>query len=243
MQYNCVLCTEYTVHSTHTPAGYFHLLKWKETNKSALAQAGPPPAPGPLPPPTTHSSPPLTHKGAGIILAGGEFIILFYGAGRRGSLFCGAACDTAALFVSLWERKQQKDQYILYAHFQQRVTCVGGKWAGSRILCLLWIWHELGPRRLRMWWMYYFIFLSLFTWFWLPEWMKQHPQFGLWTMMKYNNNNGCNNRAAPQGPAPVPDTLTCCLYSQTHVSGGQFTAEQDGNSWLLAIPGLTFRSF
>lgn len=42
-----------------------------------------------------------------------------------------------------------------------------GKWAGPRILCLLWIWHELGPRPLWMWWMYYLIFLSLLTSLWL----------------------------------------------------------------------------
>lgn len=82
-----------------------------------------------------------------------------------------------------------------------------GKWAGPRILCLLWIWHELGPRPLRTWWMYDFIFLSLLTSFWpkarrfsLRVWMKQHLQFGLWILMKYNK--ACNNRASPQGPFP-----------------------------------------
>lgn len=104
-----------------------------------------------------------THKGAWIILASGEFIILFYGAGRRWGV---------VLWRCLWYRGSvcalvRKEAPVRSIHplrrFPAECDVRVGKWAGPRILCLLWIWHELGPRPLWMWWMYYLIFLSLLT--------------------------------------------------------------------------------
>lgn len=80
-----------------------------------------------------------------------------------GGVVCAFACDVAESVLSLWERKRQEDQYILCVDFPQSVTCVLGKQAVPRILSLLWIWHELGPRPSGMWWMHYLIFLLLFT--------------------------------------------------------------------------------
>lgn len=71
---------QYTVHSTHTPAGYFHLLKWKETNKSALAQAGPP-RPGPLPPLHSHT------KVLGLFWQAASLLFCFMGLGGGGACF------------------------------------------------------------------------------------------------------------------------------------------------------------
>lgn len=108
------------------------------------------------------------HKGAGLILASTEFIIVFYGAGRRrGGLFCSAARDTAALFVRFVRKEAPVRSIHPLRRFPAECDVRVGKWAGLRILLLLWIWHELGPRPLRMWWMYYLIFLSLLTSLWL----------------------------------------------------------------------------
>ena len=64
---------------------------------------------------------------------------------------------------SLWERKLQQDQYILYADFQRSVTCVRGNESSGGYLSYYGFDMNLAPGPCRMWWMHYLIFLSLLT--------------------------------------------------------------------------------
>lgn len=194
MSPNCLTYLTSNTRTAHTHTGYFHLLKWKEANNSALAQAA-------RTQKRLHTQRYLDYFGKRRVY---YFVLWGWEAGevvlRRCLWYGGSVCALV--------RKEAPVRSIHpLRRFPAECDVRVGKWAGPRILCLLWIWHELGPRPLRMWWMYYLIFLSLLTslrpkaqWFSLWEWMKQLLQFGLWILMKYNN--GCNNRASPQGPFP-----------------------------------------
>lgn len=198
MSHHCPTRLTSNTRITHTPTGYFHLLKWKETNNSALAHA--------RTQKHLHTQRYLDYFGRPwvyyFVLWGwevGEVVL------RHSLWYGGSVCELV--------RKEAPVRSIHpLRRFPAECDVRMGKWAGPRILCLLWIWHELGPRPLRMWWMYYLIFLSLLTSFWpkaqwfsLCEWMKQHLQFGLWILMKYNN--GHNNREPSTRTFPTADTL------------------------------------
>lgn len=118
----------------------------------------------------THTEALVHTKGTWIVLASGKLIILFYGSGW------GWWCWGLVLLLCLWYFASvceivRKEAAVRSIHPLRRFPAGSdvrvGKWAGPRILCLLWVWHELGPRPLRMWWMYFLIFLSLLTSLWL----------------------------------------------------------------------------
>lgn len=149
-----------------------------------------------------------THKGAWIILARprvyyfvlwgreeeevGGSLLFFRAALRYGGPVCAPVRKEAAV-RSIHPLRR----------FPAECDVRAGKWAGLRILGLLWIWHELGPRLLWTWWMYYLIFLSLLT----SSWKGRHghsvcvwwvsPAWPFWILMMYNND--CNNRASSTG--------------------------------------------
>lgn len=168
----------FNTRTAHTHAGYFHLLSERKQITVHYHRLH------------AHKSV-CTHKGAQIILASGEFIILFYGAGRRWGVVLRRCLWYGGSVCALVRKEVPVRSIHPLRRFQAECDVRVGKWAGPRILCLLWIWHELGPGPLWMWWMYYLIFLSLLTSFWpkarwfsLYEWMKQHLQFGLKVLMK-----------------------------------------------------------
>lgn len=153
-------------------------------------------------------------KALGLFWQAACLLFCFMGQGGGGGLFCSAACDTAALFVRFVRKEAPVRSIHPLRRFPADCDVRVGKWAGLRILCLLWIWHELGPPPLWMWWMYYLIFLSLLTSFWTKEWQfwVDETTSPVWPLdlMKYYND--CNNRASSQGPFP-PQWEWCYILS------------------------------
>lgn len=183
-------------HVGQTRRGYFRWLGWKEANNSALSQAA-------RTQKCLHTQRRLDYFGKTTSLlfcfmgqrgggGGGELVVFFSAALRYGGAVCALVRKEAAV-RSIHPLRR----------FPAECDVRAGKWAGLRILGLLWIWHELGPRLLWTWWMYYLIFLSLLT----SSWKGSHghsvcvwwvsPAWPFWILMMYNND--CNNRASSTG--------------------------------------------
>lgn len=151
-------------HVGQTRWGYFCWLGWKEANNSALSQAA-------------HTQKCLHTQRRWDYFGKNTSLLLCFmgqrgggeggGGGEEGSLlFFGAVLRYGGPVCVLVRKEAAVRSIHPLRRFPAECDVRAGKWAGSRILGLLWIWHELGPRLLWTWWMYYLIFLSLLTSSW-----------------------------------------------------------------------------
>lgn len=149
-------------HVGQTRGGYFRWLGRKEANNSALSQAA--------------RTQKCLHTQRRLDYFGKTTSLLFCFMGQRGGgggvslLFFRAALRYGGPVCALVRKEAAVRSIHPLRRFPAECDVRAGKWAGLRILGLLWIWHELGPRLLWTWWMYYLIFLSLLT----SSWKGRH---------------------------------------------------------------------